>query len=262
MHFKHLLCASAVVLVSATVTPAALAQTCAGFTDVPDDGTGPTAFCPSVEWLKNRAITLGCTSTTLYCPNNNVTRLQMAAFMNRLGTALTPQFLVRRQDGGELGAPNYSTAQTVCVTEPVAPSATGYLVEGYPRTAIVTGLLNLFTPDGPFDIEAKLVFSTDNGVTWLPASPVARGGFAYGTLYQAVPGTGTLFAPPYDISLRPYTFFDLQVGSSYRFAIQGLRKAGTGDQATTYCELHVQIVNRNGSSPPRDDSEGTPGRSY
>ena len=41
-------------------------------------------------WLKNRAITLGCTSTTLFCPNDAVNRLQMAAFMNRLGTAMTP----------------------------------------------------------------------------------------------------------------------------------------------------------------------------
>jgi hypothetical protein len=37
---------------------AAGAAPCAGFTDV--DSTD--AFCPNVEWLKNRAITLGCTS--------------------------------------------------------------------------------------------------------------------------------------------------------------------------------------------------------
>ena len=40
---------------------------------------------------KNRAITTGCTSTTLYCPTDNVSRLAMAAFMNRLGDALTPE---------------------------------------------------------------------------------------------------------------------------------------------------------------------------
>ena len=34
--------------------------------------------------MKNRGITLGCTAT-LYCPNDYVTRLQMAAFMYRLG---------------------------------------------------------------------------------------------------------------------------------------------------------------------------------
>ena len=50
-------------------------------------------FCQNVEWIKNRKVTLGCTSTTLYCPNDRVSRLQMAAFMNRLGTALTPLVL-------------------------------------------------------------------------------------------------------------------------------------------------------------------------
>ena len=261
MHFKHLLCAGALAFAAAAVSSTALAQ-CAGFTDVVDDGSGPTAFCPSVEWVKNRSVTLGCSSSTLYCPGNNVTRLQMAAFMNRLGTALTPQFIARMQTGGELGAPNYSSVQTVCATGPVAPSATGYLVSGYPRTAIVTGLLNLFTPDGPFDVEAKLVVSTDNGQNWAPATPVERGGFAYGSLYQTVPGTAAFFSPPYDISLRPTTFFDLEVGSTYRFAIQGVRKAGTGAQATTYCELQVQIVNRNGTSSPRDVSVEPAGRCY
>jgi hypothetical protein len=261
LHFKQLVCASALALAAATFAPAALAQTCAGFTDVPDDGTAPGAFCPNVEWLKNRAITLGCTSTTLYCPNQNVTRLQMAAFMNRLGTALTPTFLRRKQDGTQLGALNYSGVQTLCETgAPPAVPATPFDVVGYPRSAIVTGLLNVFTPNGPFDLEAKLVYSTNNGASWLP-SP-AGDGFAYGSLYQSVPGTGTLFAPPFDISLRPYAFFDLEVGQNYRFAIQGLRKAGTGDTATSYCELHVQIVNRNGATSPRDVEGVTFGRGF
>ena len=39
-------------------------------------------------------MTLGCTATE-YCPQNNVTRLQMAAFMNRLGNALTPTIVTQ-----------------------------------------------------------------------------------------------------------------------------------------------------------------------
>lgn len=62
---------------------AAVAGQCAGFTDVLDNET----YCLSAQWLRNRAITLGCT-TTQYCPTGNVTRAQMALFMNRLGTAL------------------------------------------------------------------------------------------------------------------------------------------------------------------------------
>ncbi len=67
----------------------ASAAPCAGFTDV-DSASG---FCPNVEWLKNRSITLGCTSATLFCPGDAVSRLAMAAFLNRLGDALQPEFL-------------------------------------------------------------------------------------------------------------------------------------------------------------------------
>ena len=75
-----------VALVLSLVSTASSALPCAGFTDV--DDTSP--FCANVTWLKNRGITLGCTSATLYCPNDFVSRLQMAAFMNRLGDSLFP----------------------------------------------------------------------------------------------------------------------------------------------------------------------------
>jgi hypothetical protein len=67
--------------------PSAGAAPCAGFTDV--DSTSP--FCASVEWLKNQGITVGCTSTTLYCPDNPVTRLAMAVFLKRFADAGTGQ---------------------------------------------------------------------------------------------------------------------------------------------------------------------------
>ena len=71
-----------------------LGAPCAGFTDV-DDGS---SFCVNVAWIKNRGITLGCTETT-YCPQDYVTRLQMAAFLYRLGFQNT--FL---QGGSAFGA--------------------------------------------------------------------------------------------------------------------------------------------------------------
>ena len=68
-------------------SPAATAaQSCAGFGDVDLED----AACSNVEWIRNRGVTLGCVAGTSYCPSGNVTRLQMAAFMNRLGSALTP----------------------------------------------------------------------------------------------------------------------------------------------------------------------------
>jgi hypothetical protein len=49
------------------------------FTDVGDDDF----FHDDVSWLKANAITLGCTPTD-YCPDDNVTRGQMAAFLHRI----------------------------------------------------------------------------------------------------------------------------------------------------------------------------------
>ncbi len=53
----------AVISVALVAAPAAMAAPCAGFTDVDSNDL----FCPHIDWLRNRAITLGCTSTTLYC---------------------------------------------------------------------------------------------------------------------------------------------------------------------------------------------------
>jgi len=101
------------------------------------------------------------------------------------------------------------------------------------------------------DLEARIVYSVEpNPTAWLPVPD--GDGFAYGSVYAA-------FNPPHDISLHPFTFLNLDVGSTYRFAVQGVRTAGTGQNANTYCENHVQIVNRNGTTSPFDTApDGTP----
>ena len=76
--------------------PQVQAAPCAGFTDVED--TDP--FCANVAWLKSRNVTLGC-AVSLYCPNDAVNRLAMAAFLNRLGDTLVPPGIVWvGQEGG------------------------------------------------------------------------------------------------------------------------------------------------------------------
>lgn len=67
------------------VVPSAQAQDCVPFTDVP----ASHPFCSNMQWMYSRSITLGCTGTT-YCPNDPVTRAQMAAFMNRLADSVFP----------------------------------------------------------------------------------------------------------------------------------------------------------------------------
>lgn len=63
--------------------PQAEAAPCAGFEDVEDSDP----FCTYVTWMKQNGVTLGCTTST-YCPADFVTRLQMAAFMNRLANVM------------------------------------------------------------------------------------------------------------------------------------------------------------------------------
>jgi hypothetical protein len=67
-----------------------------GFQDVQDTDI----FCNAAQWLRNRAITVGCTSTTTYCPADAVTRGAMALFLNRLGQAVTPVFVSRQSATG------------------------------------------------------------------------------------------------------------------------------------------------------------------
>ena len=77
---RHRFAASLLGALALTAAPAVFAAPCAGFTDVQDS----SGFCIHIEWLKNRAITLGCTATQ-YCPSDFVRRDQMAAFLYRLG---------------------------------------------------------------------------------------------------------------------------------------------------------------------------------
>jgi hypothetical protein len=69
----------ALVLTTAVSTAVIAAHS---FTDVPDDNT----FHSDIAWLKDYRVTRGCNppANTEFCPSDNVTREQMAAFMRRL----------------------------------------------------------------------------------------------------------------------------------------------------------------------------------
>lgn len=67
---------------------------CGGFFDL--DASEP--LCTSVEWVRNRSVTLGC-EPGFFCPASPVTRLSMAAFLNRLGRVLTPQINAAHNSG-------------------------------------------------------------------------------------------------------------------------------------------------------------------
>ena len=102
------------------------------FTDVPN--TNP--FHADIDWLADAGVTKGC-STTAYCPKDNVTREQMAAFMHRLADS-------QEVDAGELEGfnagellrvasatkTNLSPAGDIVTTDIVAPQSGWLIISG------------------------------------------------------------------------------------------------------------------------------------
>jgi hypothetical protein len=142
------------------------AQNCVGFTDV----AGTSTFCPEVEWLKNRAITLGCTSTTLYCPNDVVNRGSMALLMQRLGMALSFEALFKDGAPGPIMVPDVPPSFRVCITADTAAAT-------YSRTAILQGMFTGIADSNAIAWIGFLFYSTDGGTTWnkpVASSPAGR----------------------------------------------------------------------------------------
>ncbi len=195
---------------------------CGGFTDV--DPSNP--FCVNVSWLKNRAITLGC-AAGLYCPDATVSRLSMAAFLNRFGTALTASLL----SGSGIGPVDLDGAPAICQT-------TDFVVEGYPRRAYVVASVS-GTANANTSFEATPAASFDGGATWTPL-----------TLYG---GRGTVAADQW-AAIRATGIGNLDVGVTARFGLLVGRggQPGAADLADSRCTLRAAIGNRNGDLPPFD----------
>lgn len=199
--------------------PSVLAAPCAGFSDVVDTDS----FCPSVEWIKNRQVTLGCAATT-YCPTNSVTRLAMAAFMNRLGNALTPMQV--RVDTTP-GAIDLDAHAVVCQSGDIA-------IAGFPRQAIVDLTFAGFAP-GDVDIAADLVKSTDGGANWTPLTAVGNRGWIPTNRWGNVANLATT---------------NLAVNDNVRFGVRVTRASGSVDLADSRCNLRVAIETRTGAASP------------
>lgn len=157
---RHLLAVVGVVLGTSSL-PAAAA--CGDFSDVDESAF----YCNNVEWMKNRAVTLGC-EVGLYCPDSFVLRSQMAAFMHRLGTVLTPAVSHMELDVGSIDfAILQSDSETLCAT-PIIPAVpyprTAYGVAQYSSDAVVALGLNY---------SVNVVYSID-GVNWTPVSTVSH----------------------------------------------------------------------------------------
>jgi hypothetical protein len=195
---------------------------CAGYSDV----NLLDAFCPNVEWIRNRAITLGCQAGR-YCPAGTVTRLQMAAFLNRLGTALQPEVLFVESAPGAL---DVDAAPVVC-------DSGDYAVTGFPRAAAVDGVL-MGTSAAALELDARVVASTNGGANWFP-------------LAGAMPAS---VASGHWSNVRVLAGRDLSVGETLRFGINVARGSGSADLTDSRCMLRVRIENRASAASPFDHS--------
>lgn len=188
---------------------------CFAFNDV--DST--SQFCSNVEWMRNRAVTLGCT-TTLYCPVDFVTRLQMAAFMNRLGTTLTGEV---RSVALQTGALVLDATPVVCQTADLAPA-------NFDRRIVVDASFSAFGA-ASFGFAADAVASLDGGATWVPLASVSNRGFVAASHWGHVRARGVA-----DIDAADTVRFGLSIGRG------GL--AGAANPTDSTCKLRAIIGSR------------------
>jgi predicted outer membrane repeat protein len=212
---------------SVAQTAAAIgADACAGFGDVAATNT----FCPNVDWLRNRGITLGCGGGQ-YCPNGLVNRFAIAALLNRFGTAFIPLPIVGED---EVGVLDLDAAPPVCAT--AASQAANY-----PRRAQMDAVV-MATAHLDVTMGVQLLASFDGGLTWQPVSALPH--------RSVVPGARWS-------NQRVIANADIPAGVAPRFAI-GLGRDGlveAVDLAGMRCVLRARLENRNETFSPYDTAE-------
>ena len=176
-------------------------------------------FCPNVEWIRNRAVTLGCTSA-LYCPVDSVTRLQMAAFMNRLGTALGGDV---RFISAQPGALDLDANPIVCQTVDLAPT-------NFDRRIVVDASFSAFAA-ASFGFAADAVASFDAGATRVPLASLGNRGTAAAAHWGHVRARGVA-----DIDAADAVRLGLSVGRG------GL--AGAAGPTDSTCKLRAIVASR------------------
>lgn len=132
----------------------AFAAACDGFTDV---DSGNTTYCSAVTFLKDKGITLGCTGTT-YCPNDYVTRLQMALFVERVARGGPDNVLTDATDA--IGGGNHNIAGHVAAAYGTVGG--GSFNASYDAYGVVGGGLANFA-GAPFAVAAGGEGNTSQG---------------------------------------------------------------------------------------------------
>lgn len=196
------------------------AAPCGGFVDVDDTNPAMIPFCASVEWIRNRSITFGC-NTNLYCPNESVTRLQMAAFMNRLGDALIHRLVI----GGQvLASVDLTTDAVICLTNSETPASYNR------RGALSVSVSAASNVAGPSTFFVTPVFTSDNGTTF------TSGGGAFARATST--GNSTW------VNVANFSSASLDAGLTYRFGILVQSDGATTGLSDVTCTLSADLRQR------------------
>jgi len=208
---------SLLVALAAVLLPhAAAASSCLGPSPF-DDIAQSDSICSNAEWLKNRGVTLGCT-TNLYCPLDNVSRAQMALFMNRLAVALVPSVNVTSDTETNV---DLDVTTHHCVTPQ-------YVVTDFARTLVLIGQLSVLM-DAAGAYTVAIVYNDTGSATVFDstANPVIERAGASSATYSHATTSGAV---------------NLDAGNTYRFAIRTTRQGATGGDFTNLrCNL-MQIL--------------------
>jgi hypothetical protein len=149
----------------------------------------------------------------------------MAAFMKRLGTAITPLRVAVEQSSG---AATLGNGSVVCQTADTQ-------ITGYPRRAYVDAIfMGIASASTPFGAD---VVASVNGGAWMPLA--------------AQRGRGTIAASVW-ANARSHGSLDLLAGQRVRFGLLLTRGAATGTAPLTdsRCNLRATIGNRNPLTSP------------
>jgi hypothetical protein len=205
---------AAVATLTALLLIAQHARSSHQFSDVP--ATAP--YHAAASWLATRAVTLGC-AVGLYCPNDVVTRGQMALFMNRLGVVLSPRSLFVTDS---VNLTNF--LNPVCVTAPVTPP--------YPQRVSIDAVTQVAPNNLSSSMHAYVAMSFNNGSTWT---------------VDVVPASGSTSTtnPTGVFTVHEIAAFDLAPGVTHLFAIRLAQHAGGATAAAVNCQIRVTVLNRN-----------------
>jgi Collagen triple helix repeat (20 copies) len=181
----------------------AQAQQCTGPGYVFEDVLASDPFCPQISWIAQRGITLGCVvidaTRRLYCPDEEVSREQMALFFNRLADSLFPRNCSVNQ------VMKWNGTDWLCASDTPGPPGPA----GAQGPVGATGATGANGPAGPQGPTGATGATGADG----PAGPQGPAGATGAVGPQGPPGSATSSAPyvtvaaDYLVTANDYTVF-------------------------------------------------------